>query len=165
MGKYPGLISLFWFVIYTMLTCFFVSLFIEVGGKFDEEIKGLSQFIDRVSPKTIILIISVLMTLLGTVVAYIIAKFLLLFFVTDTKSNMSDMLIPKSLVMIVNILIITLLNLYNPSVFILTSFIGSIGILLLFQAKKKNWKVSIVFSLPFIVDASLSLAKTVASLF
>ncbi|MEC1966744.1 hypothetical protein P9G36_06900 [Bacillus cereus] len=165
MGKYSKLVSLSWLIIYIILTSLFLLLFIENGGKFDEEIKDLSQFIERVSPETILLLISVILTLLSTFVSYYIARFLLLFLVTDIKTNMSDMLIPKSLVMVINILIINLFSLYDPEIFIFTSFIGAIGILLLSQVKKKNWKVSIVFSLPFILDATISLTKAIASLF
>jgi hypothetical protein len=165
MGKHPKLISFFWLIIYTILTFFFLSLLIKTGGGFDKEIKDLAKLIDRGSPQKILLVISVLTTLLSTVVAYFIARFLLFFFTTDIKCNMSDILIPKSLVIIVNILFITLLNLYDPRIFMLTAFIGAIGILLLFQLKKKNWLGSIIFSIPFIADALLSLAKTTASLF
>lgn|SRR5690606_14344237 len=118
----------------------------------------------EVSYSKMILIVSVVTTVITTIsflVQYIIAKFLLIIFSPNIKSNMFYALIPKTLIIIINIIFMKIGDIYIYWFYLLTSVIGSIMVLLFFQYKKENWKASILFAAPFITDALFSFGKEV----
>ncbi|GAA0308565.1 hypothetical protein GGQ92_001151 [Gracilibacillus halotolerans] len=162
MGKYAKLTSAVLFIVYILITFYFTNISIEVF-----EISGLNEFLkelhaifDDISNKMLIAILSAIATfiiIISFLVQFIIAKFLLMIFFPNIKSDLSLILAPKIFIAINNILFIQIGEIYNSSFYTFTAFIGSFLILFLFQYNVRNWKASILFATPFIADPLFSL--------
>lgn len=149
-----------------LINFYFISLTIEING-FSEQLKDLDELLDNISHEKIVLIISIVttvITMISLLVQYIIGKFLLIIFVSNVKSHLFYALIPKILIMIINIVFIGVWQIHNSWLYMFTALMGSIVILLFFQYKKENWKASILFAAAFIIDALISLGKEIFSL-
>ncbi|MBY8911989.1 hypothetical protein KY305_04345 [Bacillus sp. YC2] len=166
MEKHARLTSFVSLIVYVFLNFYFISLVIEMNG-FSEELKDLHNLLDNFSHRKLVLIISVVttvITMISLLVQYIIGKFLLIIFASNVKSHLFYALIPKILIMIINIIFIGIWQIHNSWFYLFTALMGSIVILLFFHYKKENWKASILFAASFIIDALFSLGKSIFSL-
>lgn len=170
MGKPAKLIllSIFLLIAYLLLNYYFVSIVADNQiSILSQDIEDLKYVLNDISHENFVLIITVISTLtaiFGLLIQYLIGKFLLVIFASDVKSHLYHALIPKVLILIINLIFIEVFQIHNNGVYLSTALIGSILILLFFQYQKQNWKASLLFSSAFIIDALISLGKSVFSM-
>lgn len=167
MEKHPKLISFFSFILYVVLNYFFVSFATEhqIAGFSDEFAEVKKLLADGDSLRQIITTIAAIVTTVSVLVQYIIGKFLLVVFVPGTKTHLYYALMPKLLVLMVNIIFIGVFNIQNTWLYLSTALIGALLIMFFIQYKRNNWKATILFSLVFLLDSVFSLGKSIYSLF
>ncbi len=111
----------------------------------------------------LIVVITTILTTISLLVQYLIAKFLLMIFAPEVKSHLFYALIPKIIIMFINVICMGILQIHSLWLYIFTALIGAVLILFFFQYKKANWKASILFATPFIMDALISLGKEIVA--
>lgn len=166
MEQRPRITSLISLVIFIFANYYFVTFAIELNG-YISKLDDLKALLEDISYETMMNLIAVITTTLTTIsllVQYLIGKFLLMIFAPEVKSKLFYALIPKILIMFINVICMGILQINNLLLYMLTALIGSVLILLFFQYKKENWKASILFAALFIIDALTSLGKEIFSI-
>lgn len=138
----------------------FVLRFIQLG-EMSAEISKLSNIkkIVNISPENLILILSVLWTLISTFVKYGIAKLLTILCSESRPTKLVDVLIPKSIVIIFNIVMMAVFKVNSHNFFLYMALIGALLIFLMsYNRQRRGWN-SFIFTLPFLIDAFVSLVK------
>lgn len=149
--------QLLMFLACIFITAIFIWLYTK-SGALDSELSKLRRITSSLDPKVIVTIVSTALTIISVLVEYIIAKFLLLIFYKKRAhtTELSDVLIPKTIVYILNIVILLLLSLNYEKVFSITSIGGAVLTFFLIEHKNKNIPSSLVFSAPFLIDTLYS---------
>ncbi len=164
-GKHTKLISFFIFIVYVLLNYYFVSF--SVADQLSEstgKLNDLKYLLEDISYKNLLLIITIITTIITTfslLIQYIIGKFLLVIFAPDVHCHLFYALIPKTIIIVINIIFVGILQIHNSWLYMFTAFIGSIAVLLFFQYKNKSWKASMLFAAAFIIDPIFSLSKEI----
>ncbi|AMM90673.1 membrane protein [Bacillus pumilus] len=166
MEQRPRITSLISLIIFIFANYYFVTFAIELNGYISilDDLKALLEDISYETMLNLIVVITTTLTTISLLVQYLIGKFLLMIFAPEVKSKLFYALIPKILIMFINVICMGILQINNLLLYMLTALIGSVLILLFFQYKKENWKASILFATPFIIDALISLGKEIFSI-
>lgn len=163
MVKKPIVISLFSLLLFIALTYYFISFTVELNTQ-TLKLDDLLDLLEEVSHDKVLLLITSLITLLtifSTLIQYLISKFLLIIFSNKVKVRIYYALLPKSLILVLNILFMGLFGITNSWLYVFTAFVGSIFIYLFFQYKKENWKAALIFSSVFLLDSIVSIGKEI----
>ncbi|MGX9290255.1 hypothetical protein ACSLGF_03335 [Bacillus sp. A015] len=165
MEQRPRITSLISLVIFILANYYFVTFAIELNGYISklDDLKALLEDISYETMLNLIVVITTTLTTISLLVQYLIGKFLLMIFAPEVKSHLFYALIPKILIMFINVICMGILQVHSLWLYIFTALIGSILILIFFQYKKANWKASILFAAPFIIDALISLGKEIVA--
>ncbi|MED1747254.1 MULTISPECIES: hypothetical protein [Bacillus] len=165
MEQRPRITSLISLVIFILANYYFVTFAIELNGYISKlgDLRALLEDISYDTMLNLIVVITTTLTTISLLVQYLIGKFLLMIFAPEVKSHLFYALIPKILIMFVNVICMGILQVHSLWMYIFTALIGSILILIFFQYKKANWKASILFAAPFIIDALISLGKEIVT--
>ncbi|MBW4854128.1 hypothetical protein MH138_01360 [Bacillus safensis] len=166
MEQRPRITSLISLVIFIFANYYFVTFAIELNGYISklDDLKALLEDISYETMLNLIVVITTTLTTISLLVQYLIGKFLLMIFAPEVKSKLFYALIPKILIMFINVICMGILQINNLWLYMFTALIGAVLILLFFQYKKENWKASILFAAPFIIDALISLGKEIVSI-
>lgn len=159
MEKYKSIITTAIFILYIIFSGIFIYNFLKYGMQ--AEMKDISKLITNISPEILLTIISLIITVIGLLVEYVIAKFLLLIFVPSIKPNFIYVISPKLIAILLNTILITLFNVDTKVIFLTITLLGSLGIFFIFFSKKKSLMATILFSAPFILDAAIALIKEI----
>ncbi|MDF2004119.1 hypothetical protein P2Q02_15855 [Bacillus pumilus] len=165
MEQRPRITSLISLVIFIMANYYFVTFAIELNG-YISQLDDLRAMLEDMSYETMLNLIVVITTILTTIsllVQYLIAKFLLIIFAPEVKGHLFYALIPKIIIMFINVICMGILQIQSLWLYLFTALIGAALILFFFQYKKANWKASILFAAPFIIDAFISLGKEIVA--
>lgn len=168
MEKHAKLISFISFIGYSILNYYFVSFSVtnQIKG-ISGEINDLNKLLEDISHENLVLIITIITVIATTaflLMQYIIGKFLLFLFASDVQSHLFYVLIPKIFITVINIFFMRIWQINNSWLYIFTSLLGAIAVLLFFQHIKENWKASMLFAAALIFDPLLSLGKEIFSL-
>lgn len=162
------LLSFLLLSVYVLLNYYFISLIADNQiSLLSKDLEDLKYMLDNISHENLVLLVTIFSTFtttLGLLVQFIIGKFLLVIFASNVQSHLFDALIPKVIIMVINLTFMVILDIHSTWFYLSTALIGSILILLFFQYKKQNWKASLLFSSAFIIDALFSLVKTIFSI-
>jgi hypothetical protein len=164
--KRPRLTSLISLILFVFVNYYFVTFAIDING-YIIELEELEALLEDISYENMILTIAIITTVITTIsllVQYIIGKFLLIIFIPEVKSKLFYALIPKILIMIINIIFMGILHIHSSWLYMFTALLGAVLIMFFFQYKKENWKASILFAAPFTIDALFSLGKELFTL-
>nr|WP_277717624.1 hypothetical protein [Priestia flexa]WEZ10400.1 hypothetical protein P5663_21060 [Priestia flexa]WEZ10410.1 hypothetical protein P5663_21005 [Priestia flexa] len=170
MSKRTKLISLsiLSLIAYIYLNYYFTFFTIENRiTKYSEEMSALNQLLKDMTQEnliSILVIITIIVTTLSLLVQYLVGIFLLMLFTDKVKSQLFYALIPKIIIMSINVIFIVTWQIYDSWLYLTTALVGSILIMFLFQYKKQNWKASILFSIAFILDPVISIVKEISTL-
>ncbi|MER3124075.1 hypothetical protein ABQG68_01570 [Bacillus pumilus] len=165
MEQRPRITSLISLVIFILANYYFVTFAIELNG-YISKLDDLRALLEDMSYETMLNLIVVITTILTTIsllVQYLIAKFLLMLFAPEVKSHLFYALIPKIIIMFINVICMGILQIHSLWLYIFTALIGAVLILFFFQYKKANWKAAILFAAPFMIDALISLGKEIVA--
>ncbi|HES9533446.1 membrane protein [Streptococcus pneumoniae] len=147
-------------IIYLFLLYLFIDLLMK-SGILDEQIDKLSELSNLFTIKieTILTVISVVFTFIATLIEYGFSLFLITLFFDKNKRNFGDILLSKNITLSFSIL---LCYLFNPSDIKFAYF--SVLIVLLIgitnYARFKNLRLTVVFSVPFLFNAIMSIINS-----
>ena len=147
-------------IIYLFLLYLFIDLLMK-SGILDEQIDKLSELSNLFTIKieTILTVISVVFTFIATLIEYGFSLFLITLFFDKDKRNFGDVLLSKNIILSFSIL---LCYLFNPSdiKFAYFSVLTVLLIGLTNYARFKNLRLTVVFSVPFLFNAIVSIINS-----
>ncbi|HGR0053928.1 TPA: hypothetical protein ACL8CQ_001083 [Streptococcus pneumoniae] len=131
------------------------------SGILDEQIDKLSELSNLFTIKieTILTVISVVFTFIATLIEYGFSLFLITLFFDKNKRNFGDILLSKNITLSFSIL---LCYLFNPSD-IKFAYFSVLTVLLIGitnYARFKNLRLTVVFSVPFLFNAIMSIINS-----
>ncbi|HGJ7352090.1 TPA: hypothetical protein ACJXHR_000476 [Streptococcus pneumoniae] len=147
-------------IIYLFLLYLFIDLLMK-SGILDEQIDKLSELSNLFTIKieTILTVISVVFTFIATLIEYGFSLFLITLFFDKNKRNFGDILLSKNITLSFSIL---LCYLFNPSD-IKFAYFSVLTVLLIGitnYARFKNLRLTVVFSVPFLINAIMSIINS-----
>ncbi|CAG5572357.1 membrane protein [Streptococcus pneumoniae] len=147
-------------IIYLFLLYLFIDLLMK-SGILDEQIDKLSELSNLFTIKieTILTVISVVFTFIATLIEYGFSLFLITLFFDKNKRNFGDILLNKNITLSFSIL---LCYLFNPSD-IKFAYFSVLTVLLIGitnYARFKNLRLTVVFSVPFLFNAIMSIINS-----
>lgn len=147
-------------IIYLFLLYLFIDLLMK-SGILDEQIDKLSELSNLFTIKieTILTVISVVFTFIATLIEYEFSLFLITLFFDKNKRNFGDILLSKNITLSFSIL---LCYLFNPSD-IKFAYFSVLTVLLIGitnYARFKNLRLTVVFSVPFLFNAIMSIINS-----
>lgn len=147
-------------IIYLFLLYLFIDLLMK-SGILDEQIDKLSELSNLFTIKieTILTVISVVFTFIATLIEYGFSLFLITLFFDKNKRNFGDILLSKNITLSFSIL---LCYLFNPSD-IKFAYFSVLTVLLIGitnYARFKNLILTVVFSVPFLFNAIMSIINS-----
>ncbi|HEX1695325.1 TPA: hypothetical protein ACJ02W_001358 [Streptococcus pneumoniae] len=147
-------------IIYLFLLYLFIDLLMK-SGILDEQIDKLSELFNLFTIKieTILTVISVVFTFIATLIEYGFSLFLITLFFDKNKRNFGDILLSKNITLSFSIL---LCYLFNPSD-IKFAYFSVLTVLLIGitnYARFKNLRLTVVFSVPFLFNAIMSIINS-----
>ncbi|HGS0234649.1 TPA: hypothetical protein ACL7UC_001178 [Streptococcus pneumoniae] len=147
-------------IIYLFLLYLFIDLPMK-SGILDEQIDKLSELSNLFTIKieTILTVISVVFTFIATLIEYGFSLFLITLFFDKNKRNFGDILLSKNITLSFSIL---LCYLFNPSD-IKFAYFSVLTVLLIGitnYARFKNLRLTVVFSVPFLFNAIMSIINS-----
>ncbi|HFN6370831.1 TPA: hypothetical protein ACHFUD_001420 [Streptococcus pneumoniae] len=147
-------------IIYLFLLYLFIDLLMK-SGILDEQIDKLSELSNLFTIKieTILTVISVVFTFIATFIEYGFSLFLITLFFDKNKRNFGDILLSKNITLSFSIL---LCYLFNPSD-IKFAYFSVLTVLLIGitnYARFKNLRLTVVFSVPFLFNAIMSIINS-----
>lgn len=147
-------------IIYLFLLYLFIDLLMK-SGILDERIDKLSELSNLFTIKieTILTVISVVFTFIATLIEYGFSLFLITLFFDKNKRNFGDILLSKNITLSFSIL---LCYLFNPSD-IKFAYFSVLTVLLIGitnYARFKNLRLTVVFSVPFLFNAIMSIINS-----
>ncbi|HEU3903089.1 hypothetical protein V2N12_06035 [Streptococcus pneumoniae] len=147
-------------IIYLFLLYLFIDLLMK-SGILDEQIDKLSELSNLFTIKieTILTVISVVITFIATLIEYGFSLFLITLFFDKNKRNFGDILLSKNITLSFSIL---LCYLFNPSD-IKFAYFSVLTVLLIGitnYARFKNLRLTVVFSVPFLFNAIMSIINS-----
>lgn len=147
-------------IIYLFLLYLFIDLLMK-SGILDEQIDKLSELSNLFTIKieTILTVISVVFTFIATIIEYGFSLFLITLFFDKNKRNFGDILLSKNITLSFSIL---LCYLFNPSD-IKFAYFSVLTVLLIGitnYARFKNLRLTVVFSVPFLFNAIMSIINS-----
>ncbi|HEV5517892.1 TPA: hypothetical protein VY744_000328 [Streptococcus pneumoniae] len=147
-------------IIYLFLLYLFIDLLMK-SGILDEQIDKLSELSNLFTIKieTILTVISVVFTFIATLIEYGFSLFLITLFFDKNKRNFGDILLSKNITLSFSIL---LCYLFNPSD-IKFAYFSVFTVLLIGitnYARFKNLRLTVVFSVPFLFNAIMSIINS-----
>lgn len=147
-------------IIYLFLLYLFIDLLMK-SGILDEQIDKLSELSNLFTIKieTILTVISVVFTFIATLIEYGFSLFLTTLFFDKNKRNFGDILLSKNITLSFSIL---LCYLFNPSD-IKFAYFSVLTVLLIGitnYARFKNLRLTVVFSVPFLFNAIMSIINS-----
>lgn len=147
-------------IIYLFLLYLFIDLLMK-SGILDEQIDKLSELSNLFTIKieTILTVISVVFTFIATLIEYGFSLFLITLFFDKNKRNFGDILLYKNITLSFSIL---LCYLFNPSD-IKFAYFSVLTVLLIGitnYARFKNLRLTVVFSVPFLFNAIMSIINS-----
>ncbi|OZS34946.1 membrane protein [Streptococcus pneumoniae] len=147
-------------IIYLFLLYLFIDLLMK-SGILDEQIDKLSELSNLFTIKieTILTVISVVFTFIATLIEYGFSLFLIILFFDKNKRNFGDILLSKNITLSFSIL---LCYLFNPSD-IKFAYFSVLTVLLIGitnYARFKNLRLTVVFSVPFLFNAIMSIINS-----
>lgn len=147
-------------IIYLFLLYLFIDLLMK-SGILDEQIDKLSELSNLFTIKieTILTVISVVFTFIATLIEYGFSLFLITLFFDKDKRNFGDILLSKNITLSFSIL---LCYLFNPSdiKFAYFSILTVLLIGITNYARFKNLRLTVVFSVPFLFNAIMSIINS-----
>ncbi|SNF24151.1 hypothetical protein [Streptococcus pneumoniae] len=147
-------------IIYLFLLYLFIDLLMK-SGILDEQIDKLSELSNLFTIKieTILTVISVVFTFIATLIEYGFSLFLITLFFDKNKRNFGDILLSKNITLSFSIL---LCYLFNPSdiKFAYFSVLTVLLIGIINYARFKNLRLTVVFSVPFLFNAIMSIINS-----
>ena len=147
-------------IIYLFLLYLFIDLLMK-SGILDEQIDKLSELSNLFTIKieTILTVISVVFTFIATLIEYGFSLFLITIFFDKDKRNFGDILLSKNITLSFSIL---LCYLFNPSdiKFAYFSILTVLLIGITNYARFKNLRLTVVFSVPFLFNAIVSIINS-----
>lgn len=147
-------------IIYLFLLYLFIDLLMK-SGILDEQIDKLSELSNLFTIKieTILTVISVVFTFIATLIEYGFSLFLITLFFDKNKRNFGDILLSKNITLSFSIL---LCYLFNPSdiKFAYFSILTVLLIGITNYARFKNLRLTVVFSVPFLFNAIVSIINS-----
>lgn len=147
-------------IIYLFLLYLFIDLLMK-SGILDEQIDKLSELSNLFTIKieTILTVISVVFTFIATLIEYGFSLFLITLFFDKDKRNFGDVLLSKNITLSFSIL---LCYLFNPSdiKFAYFSILTVLLIGITNYARFKNLRLTVVFSVPFLFNAIVSIINS-----
>ncbi|CAG5576700.1 membrane protein [Streptococcus pneumoniae] len=147
-------------IIYLFLLYLFIDLLMK-SGILDEQIDKLSELSNLFTIKieTILTVISVVFDIIATLIEYGFSLFLITLFFDKNKRNFGDILLSKNITLSFSIL---LCYLFNPSD-IKFAYFSVLTVLLIGitnYARFKNLRLTVVFSVPFLFNAIMSIINS-----
>ncbi|HEU6777193.1 TPA: hypothetical protein VV396_001389 [Streptococcus pneumoniae] len=147
-------------IIYLFLLYLFIDLLMK-SRILDEQIDKLSELSNLFTIKieTILTVISVVFTFIATLIEYGFSLFLITLFFDKNKRNFGDILLSKNITLSFSIL---LCYLFNPSD-IKFAYFSVLTVLLIGitnYARFKNLRLTVVFSVPFLFNAIMSIINS-----
>ncbi|HET8158087.1 TPA: hypothetical protein VUX45_001161 [Streptococcus pneumoniae] len=147
-------------IIYLFLLYLFIDLLMK-SGILDEQIDKLSELSNlfTIEIETILTVISVVFTFIATLIEYGFSLFLITLFFDKNKRNFGDILLSKNITLSFSIL---LCYLFNPSD-IKFAYFSVLTVLLIGitnYARFKNLRLTVVFSVPFLFNAIMSIINS-----
>lgn len=147
-------------IIYLFLLYLFIDLLMK-SGILDEQIDKLSELSNLFTIKieTILTVIYVVFTFIATLIEYGFSLFLITLFFDKNKRNFGDILLSKNITLSFSIL---LCYLFNPSD-IKFAYFSVLTVLLIGitnYARFKNLRLTVVFSVPFLFNAIMSIINS-----
>ncbi|MDG7382951.1 hypothetical protein OLG75_01660 [Streptococcus pneumoniae] len=147
-------------IIYLFRLYLFIDLLMK-SGILDEQIDKLSELSNLFTIKieTILTVISVVFTFIATLIEYGFSLFLITLFFDKNKRNFGDILLSKNITLSFSIL---LCYLFNPSD-IKFAYFSVLTVLLIGitnYARFKNLRLTVVFSVPFLFNAIMSIINS-----
>ncbi|HEW2223664.1 TPA: hypothetical protein V0M54_001076 [Streptococcus pneumoniae] len=147
-------------IIYLFLLYLFIDLLMK-SGILDEQIDKLSELSNLFTIKieTILTVIFVVFTFIATLIEYGFSLFLITLFFDKNKRNFGDILLSKNITLSFSIL---LCYLFNPSD-IKFAYFSVLTVLLIGitnYARFKNLRLTVVFSVPFLFNAIMSIINS-----
>ncbi|HGR6755999.1 TPA: hypothetical protein ACL5XM_001145 [Streptococcus pneumoniae] len=147
-------------IIYLFLLYLFIDLLMK-SGILDEQIDKLSELSNLFTIKieTILTVISVVFTFIATLIEYGFSLFLITLFFDKNKRNFGDILLSKNITLSFSVL---LCYLFNPSD-IKFAYFSVLTVLLIGitnYARFKNLRLTVVFSVPFLFNAIMSIINS-----
>lgn len=147
-------------IIYLFLLYLFIDLLMK-SGILDEQIDKLSELSNLFTIKieTILTVISVVFTFIATLIEYGFSLFLITLFFDKNNRNFGDILLSKNITLSFSIL---LCYLFNPSD-IKFAYFSVLTVLLIGitnYARFKNLRLTVVFSVPFLFNAIMSIINS-----
>ncbi|CMW90680.1 TPA: hypothetical protein ACLWX9_001003 [Streptococcus pneumoniae] len=147
-------------IIYLFLLYLFIDLLMK-SGILDEQIDKLSELSNLFTIKieTILTVISVVFTFIATLIEYGFSLFLITLFFDKNKRNFGDILLSKNITLSFSIL---LCYLFNPSD-IKFAYFSVLTVLLIGitnYTRFKNLRLTVVFSVPFLFNAIMSIINS-----
>ncbi|HEV5121146.1 TPA: hypothetical protein VY318_001731 [Streptococcus pneumoniae] len=147
-------------IIYLFLLYLFIDLLMK-SGILDEQIDKLSELSNlfKIKIETILTVISVVFTFIATLIEYGFSLFLITLFFDKNKRNFGDILLSKNITLSFSIL---LCYLFNPSD-IKFAYFSVLTVLLIGitnYARFKNLRLTVVFSVPFLFNAIMSIINS-----
>lgn len=147
-------------IIYLFLLYLFIDLLMK-SGILDEQIDKLSELSNlfTIKVETILTVISVVFTFIATLIEYGFSLFLITLFFDKNKRNFGDILLSKNITLSFSIL---LCYLFNPSD-IKFAYFSVLTVLLIGitnYARFKNLRLTVVFSVPFLFNAIMSIINS-----
>lgn len=147
-------------IIYLFLLYLFIDLLMK-SGILDEQIDKLSELSNLFTIKieTILTVISVVFTFIATLIEYGFSLFLITLFFDKNRRNFGDILLSKNITLSFSIL---LCYLFNPSD-IKFAYFSVLTVLLIGitnYARFKNLRLTVVFSVPFLFNAIMSIINS-----
>ena len=147
-------------MIYLFLLYLFIDLLMK-SGILNEQIDKLSELSNLFTIKieTILTVISVVFTFIATLIEYGFSLFLITLFFDKDKRNFGDVLLSKNITLSFSIL---LCYLFNPSdiKFAYFSILTVLLIGITNYARFKNLRLTVVFSVPFLFNAIVSIINS-----
>lgn len=147
-------------IIYLFLLYLFIDLLMK-SGILNEQIDKLSELSNLFTIKieTILAVISVVFTFIATLIEYGFSLFLITLFFDKDKRNFGDVLLSKNITLSFSIL---LCYLFNPSdiKFAYFSILTVLLIGITNYARFKNLRLTVVFSVPFLFNAIVSIINS-----
>ena len=147
-------------IIYLFLLYLFIDLLMK-SGILNEQIDKLSELSNLFTIKieTILTVISVVFTFIATLIEYGFSLFLITLFFDKDKRNFGDVLLSKNITLSFSIL---LCYLFNPSdiKFAYFSILTVLLIVITNYARFKNLRLTVVFSVPFLFNAIVSIINS-----
>jgi hypothetical protein len=147
-------------IIYLFLLYLFIDLLMK-SGILNEQIDKLSELSNLFTIKIeiILTVISVVFTFIATLIEYGFSLFLITLFFDKDKRNFGDVLLSKNITLSFSIL---LCYLFNPSD-IKFAYFSMLTVLLIGitnYARFKNLRLTVVFSVPFLFNAIVSIINS-----